>query len=278
MGILSFTTRPGRGCFHALVAVGLLLGSAQEEASAQSLRGSSSSLDRQAAQARRHGLPYLSNARQVRRLVDAGRLVRVAGTRDYTLVDVSFPYAVPEARLFIERVSAQYRRACHERLVVTSLTRPLSHQPRNASDRSVHPTGMAIDFRRPHGRCRAWLESVLLSLEAGGVLEATVERRPPHYHVVVFPKPYAAYVKRLTARAARRTGEPVVAETTVFHVVRRGDTLTRIARRHGASIDALRRANGLTSSLILPGQALRLPRRLAPGEDGLQQGLDASAE
>ena len=210
--------------------------------------------------------------------MDAGRLVPVAGTRDYTLVDVSFPYALPEARLFIERVSAQYRRACHERLVVTSLTRPLSHQPRNASDRSVHPTGMAIDLRRPHGRCRAWLESVLLSLEAGGVLEATVERRPPHYHVVVFPKPYAAYVKRLTARAARRTGEPAVAETTVFHVVRRGDTLTRIARRHGASIDALRRANGLTSSLILPGQALRLPRRLAQGEDGRHRLDDAGSE
>ena len=260
MDILSSTTRTWRGCFHALVAVGLLLGSAQEVVSAQSLRGSSSSLDRQAAQARQHGLPYLSNARQLRRLVDAGRLVRIAETRDYTLVDVSFPFARPEVRLFIERLSAQYRRACHERLVVTSLTRPLSHQPRNASDRSVHPTGMAVDLRRPRGRCRAWLERVLLSLEASGVLEATVERRPPHYHVAVFPEPYAAYVRRLTARAASSTGETAVADTTVFHVVRRGDTLTRIARLHGASLDALRRANGLTSSLIFPGQALRLPR------------------
>lgn len=241
------------------MAVALLAGSAHAEASAQSLRGSRASLDRQAAQARQHGFPHLSNARQLRRLVDAGRLVRVAGNRDYRLVDVSFPFARPEVRLFIERLSAQYRRACHERLVVTSLTRPLSHQPRNASDRSVHPTGMAIDLRRPRGRCRAWLERVLLSLEASGVLEATVERRPPHYHVAVFPKPYADYVRRLTDRAARRTGDTAPADTAVFHVVRRGDTLTRIARRHGASLDALRRANGLTSSLIFPGQALRLP-------------------
>ena len=115
---------------------------------------------------------------------------------------------------------------------------------------------MAIDLRRPGGRCRAWLERVLLSLEAQGVLEATAERRPPHYHVAVFPKPYAAYVRQLTARAAR--GE-TAAETTALHVVRRGDTLTQIARCHGASIDALRRANGLTSSLIHPGQALRVP-------------------
>ena len=49
------------------------------------------------------------------------------------------------------------------------------------------------------------------------------------------------------------------ADTTAFHVVRRDDTLTRIARRHGASIDTLRRANDLTSSLIFSGQALRVP-------------------
>ena len=242
----------------ALLAVGLLLGAAQGGMSAQSLRGSASSLDRQVAQARRHDLTHLTGTRQLRRFVDAGLLVPVAGNRDYTLVDVSFPFTRPEVRLFIERLSAQYRRACGERLVVTSLTRPRSHQPRNASDRSVHPTGMAIDLRRPGGGCRAWLERVLLSLEAEGVLEATAERRPPHYHVAVFPKPYAAYVRQLTARASRGTGE-TAAETTALHVVRRGDTLTRIARRHGASIDALRRANGLTSSLIHPGQALRVP-------------------
>ena len=242
----------------ALLALGLSLGAAQGGTSAQSLRGSASSLDRQVAQARRHDFTHLTNARQLRRFVDAGLLVRVAGNRDYTLVDVSFPFARPEARLFIERLSAQYRRACGERLVVTSLTRPRSHQPRNASDRSVHPTGMAIDLRRPAGRCRAWLEGVLLSLEAEGVIEATAERRPPHYHVAVFPKPYAAYVRQLTARAARGDGE-TPAEATALHVVRRGDTLARIARRHGASIEALRRANGLTSSLIHPGQALRVP-------------------
>ncbi len=256
----------GRRFVTTLLAVGLLLGGARGVVSAQSLRGSAASLDRQVAQARRHDFTHLASARELRRFVDAGLLVHVAGNRDYTLVDVSFPFARPEARLFIERLSAQYRQACNERLVVTSLTRPASHQPRNASDRSVHPTGMAIDLRRHGGRCRSWLESVLLSLEARGVLEATAERRPPHYHVAVFPKPYAAYVRQLTERAVRpaaaRPAEkaPAAADRTDFHVVRRGDTLTRIARRHGASIDALRRANGLTSSRIYPGQALRVPR------------------
>ena len=261
--------RPAR--FAAgLLAAGLLSGGLPGGASAQSLRGSSASLDRQVEQARRHDFTHLANAPQLRRFVDAGYLVRVAGNADYTLANVSFPFARPEVRLFIERLSAQYRRACGERLVVTSLTRPLSHQPRNASVRSVHPTGMAIDLRLPAGRCRAWLESVLLALEARGVLEATAERRPPHYHVAVYPKPYAAYVRQLTARADAGAAASAPASATpaasapasagpAVHVVRRGDTLSGIAGRYGASVAALRRANGLGSSLIRPGQTLRVP-------------------
>ena len=260
-GGMTPSTRRRRRCAAALLTAGLLLGGAPEGGSAQSLRGSSASLDRQVAQARRHDFTHLASTGQLRRFVDADLLVHVGGNRDYTLADVSFPFARPEVRLFIERLSSQYRRACNERLVVTSLTRPLSHQPRNASDRSVHPTGMAIDLRRPGGRCRSWLERVLLSLEARGVLEATRERRPPHYHVAVYPKPYGAYVRQLTARAARGTAETrAAADAVALHVVRRGDSLDRIARRHGTTVGALRRANGLTSSLIHPGQSLRVPR------------------
>ena len=258
-----------------LLTVGLLLAGAPR-ASAQSLRGSSASLDRQVAQARQHDFTHLTGPAQLRRFVDAGLLVHLPGNRDYTLVDVSFPFARPEVRLFIERLSSQYRRACNERLVVTSLTRPLSHQPRNASDRSVHPTGMAIDLRLPAGRCRGWLEGVLLSLEARGVLEATRERRPPHYHVAVYPKPYAAYVRALaqggagasaeTARAGRGGGEAPAGDAAAVHVVRRGDSLDRIAHRYGATVEGLRRANGLGSSLIHPGQSLRVPGAERPAD------------
>ena len=257
-----------RRCAAALLTAGMLLGGAPDGPSAQSLRGSSASLDRQVAEARRHDFTHLASPAHLRRFVDAGLLVHVGGNRDYSLVDVSFPFARPEVRLFIERLASQYRGACNERLVVTSLTRPLSRQPRNASDRSVHPTGMAIDLRRPGGRCRGWLEEVLLSLEARGVIEATRERRPPHYHVAVYPKPYAAYVKELTTRAASGAGAAPAAEASVFHVVRRGDSLDRIARRHGATVEALRRANGLTSSLIHPGQSLRVPRASTAGGAG----------
>lgn len=239
--------------YHRLVLTCVTIVCLQGGTSAQSLRGSASSLNRQTAQAVQHDFTYLRGTAQLRRFVDAGLLVSVGGNRDYTLTDVSFPFARPAAKLFIERLAGQYLRACGERLVVTSLTRPRSHQPRNASRRSVHPTGMALDLRRPHGSCRSWLERTLLSLEGQAVLEATAERNPPHYHVAVFPGLYLAYVDRLTGSGAGR------ARPSSVYTVRQGDTVWAIARRHGTSTRALRRTNGLASTRIFPGQRLSVP-------------------
>jgi LysM repeat protein len=119
------------------------------------------------------------------------------------VVGVSHPVARPAVRVFVERLAAQYRAACGEKLVVTSLTRPVLEQPRNASDLSVHPAGMAVDLRVSRDRgCVRWLEKTLLSLEKQGVLDVTRERRPPHYHVALFPDPYTRYVATLTGRPA----------------------------------------------------------------------------
>lgn len=43
------------------------------------------------------------------------------------------------------------------------------------------------------------------------------------------------------------------------HRVAKGDTLSTIARRHGTSVDALRRANGIRGNVIRVGQVLRIP-------------------
>ena len=227
-------------------------------AHAQSLRGTWQSLDKQNREAKRHDFTYLSDSSQVYRFVDAGLLVALQGNADYELKAVSFPYARPESRLFIERLSAQYRRACGERLVVTSLTRPLSNQPRNASSRSVHPTGMAMDLRRPNGGpCREWLDSTLLYLESRDLIEATLERRPPHYHIAVFPKQYRGYV----ARIAKMSESQLLAEMAdnATYLVRRNDTLWRISKRFGTTPEHLQRTNDLKSSMIYPGQVLKVP-------------------
>ncbi len=216
---------------------------------AESLRGTTRSLDRQNVQARNHDFTFLRTKSQVQRFVSNGWLVPVRPNHVYTLKGVSFPYSRPEVRLFIERLGEQYSAACGEELVVTSLTRPRNYQPRNASPRSVHPTGMALDLRRPSDRrCRSWLESVLLSLEKQGVLEATYERRPPHYHVAVFPEPYKHYVERV------RSGDP-----TTRYLVDRGDNLWRIASKHNTTVAEVMRLNGLRSAQIYPGQILSLP-------------------
>jgi LysM repeat protein len=263
------------------------------QASAQSLGGSPASLDRQVAQARAHDFSYLESGSRVRTFVDAGYLVAVRGNRDFELHAVSFPYARREVALFIERLSSQYHSACGEKLVVTSLTRPLSAQPWNASDRSVHPTGMAVDLRLSQSQaCRRWLESTLLHLEGAGVIEATRERNPAHYHIAVYPKPYAAYVAAVTGRGApatfaesatpaapeppvgvlagsgpsraRESGE-ALSTAGVVHTVARGESLWTIARKYGIGERTLRVANGIAGDRLLVGERLTIPGTAAGG-------------
>lgn len=222
---------------------------------AQSLSGSHASMAKQNSEAQHQNFSFLETGARISRFVDAGLLVRLAGNRNYDLHDVSYPYARPAVRLFVERLAAQLRSACGEKLTVTSLTRPLNEQPSNSSDDSVHPTGMAVDLRIPGTRaCRSWLESVLLSLEGTGVLEATREHNPPHYHVAVFPDSYQSYVARL----AEATPEE--------YIVRRGDSLIEIASHTGTTVAQLRAANGISGDLIRVGQTLRLPSDASGGE------------
>lgn len=225
-------------------------------AHAQTLRGSPAAVALQYRVAHDHNFTFLRTSAQLRRFVDQGYLVRVPGNANYALARVSHPYARPEVKVFIERLSAQYRAACGEQLVVTSLTRPRNGQPANASSRSVHPTGMAIDLRvSQQASCRRWLESTLLSLERQGVLSATRERRPPHYHVSVFPRQYAQYVRSLPDRSQAR----LASASVLNYQVRRGDSLWTIARRHGVDVDSLKEANRLAGSRIYAGQTLQIP-------------------
>jgi LysM repeat protein len=247
-------------------------------AEAASLTPSRPGLLRQVRAANDHGFTYAYDDDDVVAMTRQGVLVRLAGNRDYEVKwTVSLPYARPEVKLFIERLAGQYRGACGQKLVVTSLVRPKTRQPRNSSPLSVHPTGMALDLRVSETRaCRAWLETALLNLERRGVLEAARERRPPHYHVVVFPEPYLKYV---TAKAGNavvagyRSPQTVAAATTVatasttttsaasggVYQVRAGDSLWTIARRFGTTTTALQRANGLSSTHLKVGQRLTLP-------------------
>jgi hypothetical protein len=261
---------------------------------AQSLRGSAAKLSLQNEMAEEHDFTFLRTPAQVRTFVELGLLVPVRPNADFELHQVSFPYGRPEVSLFVDRLASQYHQACGEKLVVTSLTRPISEQPRNASDRSVHPTGMAVDLRRSNDRrCRSWLENTLTQLDGTGVLDATRESRPPHYHVVIFPKQYAAHVSRLESRFAEAVArkEPAAAKANrvavtigevttpgdeittanlaaesaatelIEYTVRRGDSLWTIARRMGTTVERIREENDLRSSRIFAGQVITVPAR-----------------
>jgi hypothetical protein len=256
----------------ALLVLLAALGMGAAPAAAQSLNGSRSSIDRMYQQARNQDLTFYRTGTGVRGAARDGDLVRMSGNEDYRLSGVSYPYALPSARMFVQRLGAQYRDRCGERLVITSAARPTSLRLVNSADRSVHPTGMAVDIRKPRGRaCLAWLRQTLLSLEAQGVIEATEEHRPPHFHVAVFPTQYRRYVNnadggddgdsgRSATRVASRAGGSTSSSRATYRV-RQGDSLWEIARRNDTTVDRLRAANDMRSNRIVPGQILIIPAK-----------------
>jgi LysM repeat protein len=306
-----------RGVIAGVAAALLVWGAAGVEA--QTLRGSAQAMQRQHRIALEHDYTFLQTSVQVRRFVELGLLVHLPGNADYELASVSHPYARPALKLFVERLASQHRAACGEKLVVTSLTRPVREQPRNASHLSVHPAGMAVDFRvSGRAACRTWLERTLISLERQGVLDAIREHRPPHYHVALFPEPYTRYVARITGGAAgpqvaaaqpsrgqpsraqpSRAQPPATGRTAAggdgmlvtanlprtaadggritaalqerpevaTYRVNRGDTLWSIARRHGTTVDELKRLNGIRTSRIVTGQVIAVPGAVAATDD-----------
>jgi hypothetical protein len=161
-------------------------------------------MERQNEVARALDLRFARDRAQIREMVESGELVPLDGNEHYQVLDaVSNPVARPAVKLFVQRLAEQYYGHCGEQLVVTSLTRTRANQPRNAHPLSVHPAGIAIDFRISQSAdCRTWLEATLLALEDAGVLDVTRERRPPHYHVAVFPEAYRSYVAPLLASEA----------------------------------------------------------------------------
>lgn len=179
----------------------LALAPAVASANPTALGGSTASMVRQHRVAESEGLAFSRTEARVEALVADGALEPVTGNSDYVVLEsVGHKVARPEVRLLVERLAAQYRAATGDPLVVTSLVRPLDEQPANAHRLSVHPAGIAMDLRVPaNSASRKWLEGTLLTLERKGLLDVTRERRPPHYHVAVFPAAYRAYVDRVGA-------------------------------------------------------------------------------
>lgn len=258
------------------------------------LRGSQESVQKMWDFATTHGLAFYQTPRDIDKAVAEGKLVPLDGDTTYQLTpSVGFSYATREAKQFVAAFAPQYFAACGAPLIVTSAARPTNRQPRNSNPYSVHPTGIAVDLRRPPaGACQTWLRKALAELEDQGYIEATEERRPVHLHVAVLtepgklaalppvgsdalagvapraqrsdgdlgPRPPAPAI-RVSNPPARRApdagGKPL---GVVTYRVREGDTLWDVARRNGVSVSALARANRRSARGVLKvGTVLRVP-------------------
>ncbi|MFP5307193.1 MAG: LysM peptidoglycan-binding domain-containing protein [Gammaproteobacteria bacterium] len=81
---------------------------------------------------------------------------------------------------------------------------------------------------------------------------------PPHEEARPGPISVAVGESKPSLTRAQRAAARSESDGST-HVVGRGDTLIDIARRYGVSVDALKQANGLSSSMIRVGQRLSVP-------------------
>jgi LysM repeat protein len=251
----------------------------------ESLRGSKASVEKMYDFAQRYRYPFYLTPTTLDDAIAKQKLVPLTGDENYELTrGVGFSYATVEARDFITQFAPQYLAACGVPLTVTSAARPMSRQPRNANPHSVHPTGIAVDIRRPYpGPCLTWVRNALAQLEERGFVEATEEHHPVHLHIAVLRAPGARFtLPDLTngVRVARQPTTPVITPVTTatangdvslaaatndwartrVYVVRDGDTLWDVAQKTGVSVNALARVNNRSPrSVLRPGTTLKLP-------------------
>ena len=162
----------------------------------QELHGSKESVEKMYDFALLHHLPFYLTPTNLNDAIARGRLVPLTGDSTYELTrGVGFSYATREAKQFVLAFAPQYLSACGTPLTVTSAARPISRQPHNANPHSVHPTGIAVDLRRPSaGPCLDWVRGALAALEDKGLIEATEERHPVHLHIAVLIPPGTSVV------------------------------------------------------------------------------------
>ena len=94
---------------------------------------------------------------------------------------------------------------------------------------------------------------------------------PKGPHRLLLPIPNAEQFRQamLDQAVLEEQGKVLVAAVEpppeVRHRVRRGDTLSTIARKYGVPMDSLRAANGLRGSVIHPGESLLVPQAAEGG-------------
>lgn len=96
-----------------------------------------------------------------------------------------------------------------------------------------------------------------LSSEPVVATEPVVEPEPPQS--IAQGEPVRTPVQRAALKTVTRApAKTVSTRSSAIYVVQAGDTVEKIAKRHGTSIQAIKTANNLKNHLIHPGQKLRM--------------------
>jgi LysM repeat protein len=96
------------------------------------------------------------------------------------------------------------------------------------------------------------------------ISKPTVTAKPTDKPVVIASVPSTAPPKPVAAKPKPKAKPVVKAKPkpkSVTYVVKSGDSLSVIAGRTGSSINAIKSANGISGTLIRPGQVLKIPKK-----------------
>jgi LysM repeat protein len=138
-------------------------------------------------------------------------------------------------------------------------TGPFDAQGNYREDWADDPT----KWRKPGSRQAAAAE--LPAIAANDVPPANANPLPPAGSSSS-PKPSSAKPSDSTASSSRpktvaSKPKPKPKPTSTTHTVKSGDTLSGIASRYGSTVAKIRSANGISGSMIRPGQKLKVPKR-----------------
>ena len=184
-----------------------------------SLRGTRQSQVVQNERADRDHLSRMTDQKTLDRFKRLELIVSVpAKTKDYYIhgAPAQYHYVRPWTKLFLDRLSSQFRSRFGGPLRITSLIRTSAYQNQLSRSngntasavgekRSSHLTGASLDISKK-GMTAArqrWVRNVLASLKAKGYLFAVEEFYQPNFHVMVY-RNYPEYVAMLQARRKKR--------------------------------------------------------------------------
>lgn len=113
------------------------------------------------------------------------------------------------------------------------------------------------------GEDPAWVESVFRGGRGLPPLVRHARGHATHLHVRFF-SPIARETARRAHAALAAAGIVDPPMAYVIHRARDGDTLAKLAKRYGTSVQAIQRANGLRSTVIFARRTYRIPQPHAP--------------